>query len=79
MEVFPINVQVFLFEQLCFHIQFNVLLLNSCHLKNIKMCCQHQVSRPGEASSEARCDPGHGETSEAVAPQTQTQPLPHQV
>ena len=39
---------------------------------------QHAVPRPGEAAPEEGRDPGHGEASQAVAPASQAQPLPHQ-
>ena len=39
---------------------------------------QHSLPGTRETQTEESRHPGHGETSEAVAPQTSTQPLPHQ-
>ena len=39
---------------------------------------QHSLSGTRETQTEESRHPGHGETSEAVAPPTSTQPLPHE-
>ena len=39
---------------------------------------QHSLPGTRETQAEESRHPGHGETSEAVAPQTSPQPLPHQ-
>ena len=39
---------------------------------------QHSLPSPREAPSEARRDPRHGPAVEALAAETQTQPIPHE-
>ena len=39
---------------------------------------QHKISSSGKAAAKTSCDPGYGETFEAVATSPSSQPLPNQ-